>query len=91
MPGDAYGYSAGSPKPQTVLNESWPPTDVAAVLKNVPEPIPVTVRLVFDTDGEQQLAGRAVRWWQRHVYVELDDHRIRSTGVWVDAGDVKRT
>lgn len=91
MPGDAYGYSSGNPTEhwQDVLNESWPPADVARKLQDR-EGIPVTVRVVFGRDGEQQLDGRARRWWEQHVYVELKDRRIRTTGVWVDASDVQR-
>ena len=28
--------------------------------------------------------------WQRHVWVELADLRLRTVGIWVDAGDVRR-
>ena len=45
------------------------------------------MRLVWDT-GDEWHDGSARRWWQRHVWVELDDRRLGTVGVWVEAGDV---
>lgn len=82
----------GTPRagqPQRVENESWPPKDVVGRIRNHAS-IPVTVRLVWEYDGEERLAGTATRWHERCVYVEIRDTRLRTTGVWVDAGDVQR-
>lgn len=87
MSGDAYGMSDGQPKPQAVLNESWPDQPRGLSRR---EPIDVQVRIVWAVDGEQWIDGRAVRWTGRHVYVEFDDRRIRTTGVWVAPADVVR-
>lgn len=73
---------------QEVLNESWPPADVARRLRDVAEPIAVTVRLELDQDGEVRLQAQAVRWWQQHVCVYLIDPRLQARYVWVDAADV---
>lgn len=78
-----YG-TPGPERSQAVLNWSAPPADVMRALHNHAA-VAVTVRVVWDVDGEQVLDGVAVRWWQRHVYVELVDRRLRTTGVWVAA------
>ena len=83
-----YGTPAPRP-PQAVLNYSPPPPEVMGRLRDVDE-ILVRVRIVWEHDGEQLLEGVARRWWQSHVYVELDDRRLRTTGVWVPAADVRR-
>lgn len=76
---------------RNILNESWPPADGARRLTDRPvaEQIAVTVRVVFDT-GTEQLDGMASRWTGNHVYVLVQDPRVRIGGVWVDAGDVER-
>lgn len=87
MDGDAYGFSnGGRPASQEVLNAVPVPT----IWYTAAEPIDVTVRLMWETDGEEHIDGRATRWSDTVVYVELDEQRIRTTGVWVDAGDVTR-
>lgn len=88
MDGDAYGFSAGGrPASQEVLNAVPVPSNwhIAS------EPIDVTVRLVWELDGEERVRGHATRWTDSVVYVELDERRIRTTGVWVNASDVRRT
>ncbi len=47
-------------------------------------------RLVFEGEGEAWLAGHAVRWDATHVYVEIDDARLGSNGVWLKPADVYR-
>lgn len=84
MPADAYGYSDGMPRPQDVLNA------VAIPARWTTGNIDVTVRLVWEKDGEEHIDGHAIRWTSSVVYVEFDDRRIRTTGVWVAAGDVVR-
>lgn len=85
-------HSHAAPEPsygrwQRVLNESWPPNP--RDIKNRPA-IAVTVRIVFERDGEQLLEAQAVRWTGRHVYCEVHDARLQATGAWVDAADVVR-
>jgi hypothetical protein len=77
---------------QNVVNESWPPPAVAREVRDVARErqVDVTVRLVFERDGEQQVPGRAVRWWKRHVCVSVNDRRLQVGYVWLDAGDVQR-
>jgi hypothetical protein len=54
------------------------------------EPIGVLVRVEWELDGSMWLPGRATRWTSEVVYVEFDDTRKRTTGVWVNAADVRR-
>lgn len=75
---------------QDVLNQSWPPAEVARELRNRPDAIAAKARVMFETDGEQWLDGIARRWWQQHVCVELEDPRLRVRYVWVSAADVRR-
>lgn len=76
---------------QKVLNENWPPADVARRLNDRPveEQIPVSVRVVF-TAGEERLDGMAARWTRMHGYVIVADQRIRNQGIWVLAADIQR-
>lgn len=92
MAGDAYGFSPhgnGAHQWQAVINESWPTTDRHQWTRPA-EPLPVAVRIVWERDGEQQLEAMATRWSGQHVYVEFTDTRLRMTGAWVDAADVRR-
>jgi len=79
---------------QEVLNQSWPLVDEHGKrhARGIPnrDPIAVRVRVVFDGDGETWLDGQAVRWHNQSVMVEVDDPRLQTRRVWVDAGDVKR-
>lgn len=81
---------------QTILNEAWPQTDQhggrhARDIPNQPKHIPVTVRLVFEHDGETTLPGSAARWTRTHVYVtSINDRRVLNHAVWVLATDVRR-
>ncbi len=52
--------------------------------------IPVTVRLVWERDGEQQLDTLARDWVGHDVLVDMADLRWPTRGVWVDADDVTR-
>lgn len=77
---------------QEVTNEHWPAPGVAKTLRDVPraQQIDVIARVVFATDGEQHLAGRAVRWTKQHVCVTIDDRRLQVAYLWLAAGDVRR-
>lgn len=94
MAGDAYGGPNPPRGRQDVLNETWPLVDDKGKrhARGIPnrEPIPVTVRVVFESDGETWLDGDADRWHGRCVHVSVIDPRLRVNGVWVDAADVKR-
>ena len=85
-----YGIPHNADRFQDILNQSWPPAEIARELKNRDDAIDVRVRVVFDPDGEQWLEGIARRWWQQHVCVECDDPRLRIRYLRVDAADVKR-
>lgn len=52
--------------------------------------IPVTVRLVWERDGEELVDTLARDWVGCDVLVDMDDHRWPTRGVWVDAADVMR-
>lgn len=52
--------------------------------------IRVTVRLVWERDGEEYVDTLARDWVGRDVLVDVDDHRWLTRGVWVDAGDLRR-
>lgn len=77
---------------QKVLNEDWPALDVAKRLRDVPvaQAIDVVARIVFETDGEQHLHGRAVRWTRDRVCVWISDPRLQVSYVWLAPGDVTR-
>lgn len=76
-----------------VLNQSWPPPEVARRLCDVPieDQIHVRVRVLFET-GEEQLEGIATRWTKNlpHVRVSINDVRLVSGGVWVSPSDIER-
>lgn len=104
---DANGYAYDDypasrlARAQKVLNEDWPYRDDkgrhARGIGDEPADAqhPITVRLVFEDDGEVFLPGTAVRWTRRprdqaHVYAAVSDPRLPSFCVWVRAGDVTR-
>lgn len=78
---------------QHVLNESWPLTDRDGKThaRGIPDQdrIDVEVRIVWERDGEQWVAGRATRWTASHVFVRVRDPRLLVPHVWVRAGDVR--
>jgi hypothetical protein len=53
-------------------------------------PVPVTVRLVWERDGAEQLDTVATAWTRRLVLVDVTDARVMVNGVWVGVGDVRR-
>lgn len=83
---DAYGYTPGPPSArwQNVTNA------VAIPSGWTNGSIDVTVRVVWERDGEEKLNGVATRWTADRVYVELADPRIGTTGIWVAPSDVVR-
>lgn len=100
---DANGYLySGYPSEraktyQKLLNESWPEhyPNGAGHARNVKtqpndKRIPVTVRIVWECDGEEFREGVADRWTATHVHVSLGDQRLQVPGIWVLAADVRR-
>lgn len=72
---------------QKVLNAHH----VSEHFTNAREPIPITVHILWEHDGEEWIEGRAVAWTRTLVLVYFDSRgRLPTNGVWVDAGDVKR-
>ncbi len=71
-----------------VLNTHWPRAPLA--FRTHRPGIAVTVRIVWDRDGEQYMRASAVRWSREHVYVEFVDQRLDGNGVWVKPEDVYR-
>lgn len=57
---------------------------------DTPQPIPVTARIAWARDGEEQLDTVAIAWSGRIVLVRIEDPRRQTNGVWLDAADVKR-
>lgn len=55
-----YGIRHNRERFQAVINQSWPPAEVACRLSGHAE-IPVTVRIVWARDGETWLDGTAAR------------------------------
>lgn len=53
-------------------------------------PIPVTVRVVWATDGEEHIETVAVGWSGRLVKVRMDDRRWHANAMWLRAEDVRR-
>ena len=88
-PSNDYGIPHNPAQFQDVLNQSWPAPDVAERVKDHAR-IDVRVRVVFQRDGETWLEGQATRWHGQHVFVRVEDTRLRLPFVWVDAGDVRR-
>jgi hypothetical protein len=88
-PSNDYGVPHDPTQFQDVLNQSWPAPDVAKRIKD-PASIDVTVRLAFARDGEVWLDGVGTRWHGHHVFVRIEDTRLRLPFVWVDASNVRR-
>lgn len=74
---------------RNVLNEHWP--GAPASYRRRDNPLPVRARIVWQEFGEEYLDGLAVRWDSAHVYVEIDDRRLMTNGVWLKPLDVYRS
>ncbi len=72
---------------RAVLNMHWPSRPASF---RDHDPIAVTVRIVWDRDGEEYVAGEAIRWDAHHVYVRINDVRCDGNGVWLKPADVYR-
>jgi hypothetical protein len=72
---------------QHPLNEDWPPNPASI---SDQAPIDVQARIVWEVDGTGWVNGEACRWTRRHVFVKLDDTRLRAIGVWLRPHDVRR-
>jgi hypothetical protein len=72
---------------QHPLNEDWPPNPAG-----IPDQAPIDVRahIVWEVDGAEWVNGEACRWTRHHVFVKLDDPRLRAIGVWLRPHDVRR-
>lgn len=77
-------FAPGPPQYQKILNQ-LPARD-----KPQREKIPVRARLVWERDGEEWAESRASRLDAAGpaIYVELDDRRCRTVGVWLHPDDV---
>lgn len=81
--GDVAPWWAGR---QRILNARGVP----GRFTHAPEPVPVTVRVRWADDGEEELAGEAYGWTVPLVLVTVDDPRSAFRGIWVPAADVRR-
>jgi hypothetical protein len=69
--GSSVDQTPGPPggRRQNILNESFPPN--ARDILDQRNPIPVSVRVVWERDGEEWIDGTATRWTDRVVFVEF--------------------
>lgn len=77
---------------QVVENASWP-HDVREIKDQAAnDQVDVRVRIVFRDDGEAILDGRAIRWSAdfRRICVQVNDPRVQTGLVWVDASDTRQ-
>lgn len=74
---------------QQILNVERPPEGVAARLPEH-EPVRVVARIEWDRDGTEWVAGHAVRWTRPVVFVQINDKRSATAGIWLAAEDVRR-
>lgn len=72
---------------QHILNAHDVPPGVHHDVEN---PIPVTVRILWERDGLEEVDTVAVEWTSRLVRVWLSDRRWQPAAVWVPAEDVRR-
>ena len=84
---------------QSVRNEVWPylndegqPTADPrwGPVDHISPRVPVEARIVFEHDGQVILEGRVARWANGCTYVEVNDRRLQTRGVWLADGDVRR-
>jgi hypothetical protein len=54
------------------------------------QPVPITARIAWADDGEEQVETVALGWAGRDVYVRMNDTRYQLRTVWLDAADVAR-
>lgn len=83
----------GTPAPtsrQAVVNQSWPPREVALRLTDRADAIAVRARVELEVDGEDWIDGTAKRWYGRSVCVYAEDSRLLAPYTWLDADDVVR-
>jgi hypothetical protein len=71
---------------QRVLND----TGTRMPTRRLDPPVLVTVRIVWEDDGEEHVDTMALGWTRRDVYVRLPDPRYQFIAVWLDAADVRR-
>lgn len=55
-----------------------------------PGPIPVTIRVAWERDGEELIEARAVAWTRTAVLAHWTEPRIPTNGLWLPAQDVRR-
>lgn len=73
---------------QAITNEQ--PIPPLAAQTTDPDLTPVTARIHWAHDGEEQLDTVAIAWSGRAVLVRIEDPRRQTIGVWLDAEDVTR-
>lgn len=73
---------------QRILNAA--PIPARSTQRNLPEPVDVDARVVWERDGEETIRTRAHGWAGRLAYVELRDPRAEIRWVWLPAEDVRR-
>ena len=84
-----YGIPHRPDRFQDITNQWWPPPEVAQRLTDHAD-IPVSVRIVWQKDGETWLDGTVTHWAGKCVFVRFVDERSRLGFAWADAGDVRR-
>jgi hypothetical protein len=76
-------WEAGSRQSSTTAAPADPSTPFT-------KPVPITARICWEQDGEEQAETEALGWSGRDVYVRMPDRRYRFTACWLDAHDVQR-
>lgn len=85
---DVPSYDDLARQHQAILNERpIPPFHLQHLDR---QHIPVTIRVVWERDGQQLIDTLAWDWVDRDVRVDILDRRWQVTAVWIDAGDVRR-
>lgn len=75
---------------QRQLNHVREPAPEGAPYPHPRREIPVTVRVVWEHDGETWIEGHAYRWNDQCVAVSVFDRRCMGHSVWVAPADVRR-
>lgn len=83
MSGDVPAWHEGQ---QAILNSH----DVPGRFTRARIPIPVTARILWEADGEEQLETVATAWTRTLVLVDVNDRRFHIRAAWVAVADVRR-
>ena len=86
--GAAHGPRAHADDRQQITNGR--PIPERRRQRDLPAPVAVVARIVWERDGPELVTTRARAWSGRDVLVDVRDVRHPTLGVWLDAADVTR-